>query len=380
MKSFILEHLEEILVEWEAFAGTQTPAADAMDSVALRDHAKQMLLAIAKDIETSQTKDQQEQKSKGRGPASAHETAAEAHGALRQQVGFDLGQLIAEFRALRASVLKIWVAKERYGDAQSAYEMARFNEAIDQALCESVATFSAELSRSRETFLGVLGHDLRTPLGAVWTAVEILAKSDSMQKRERAYDAATRSLGSMRAMISDLLDFTRSRLGKGIPVMPAAEDLERICRASVAEVALAYPKASIQFAGAGRLEGEFDRERMLQVFSNLLGNAVQHGDPLTGVAMFAKEDGDFLRVEVNNRGKPIPPQHLQSIFEPLVQLEGATGATERKSSMGLGLYIAREIVNAHGGSLEATSSEQAGTTFTVALPRTARPRAAFARA
>jgi signal transduction histidine kinase len=376
MPSFILENIEEILVEWDAFAATQSPAADAMDAVALRDHAKQMLQAIARDIETAQTSAQQDLKSKGLAPSPSLETAAEAHGALRQQVGFDLGQLIAEFRALRASVLKIWVTKKYYGDEQKAYEIARFHEAIDQALTESVATFSAELGRSRDTFLGILGHDLRSPLGAVWNAVEILAKSDDGAARDKAFSAATRSLGSMRTMISDLLDFTRTRLGKGIPVMPAVEDLERVCRACVAEVALAYPKSTIDFAAAGALEGEFDPERMQQVFSNLLGNAVRHSERGTGVAMIAKAEGDTLRVDVNNRGKPIAAQDLEAIFDPMVQLDEGRRTAGQATNLGLGLYIAREIVQAHGGSIKATSSVADGTTFSVSLPRAGKKRSA----
>lgn len=367
MRSFILEHMDEILVEWEAFASTQTPAADTMDSAALRDHARRMLQAIAADIQTSQTGRQQELKSKGLGPVSAQESAAELHGALRQQVGFDLGQLIAEFRALRASVLRIWIATGAHGDPVTANEMARFNEAIDQALTESVATFSAELARSRETFLGILGHDLRSPLGALWNAVEILAKSAEPPQRDKALAAATRSLATMRAMISDLLDFTRTRLGKGIPVTLTAADLENVCRACVAEVAAAYPDATIGFTSHGVLHGEFDRERLHQVFTNLLGNAVQHGEPGAAIAMNAVAEGELLRVDVHNHGKPIAAPQLQAIFEPLVRLDDDDA--HRTSNLGLGLYIAREIVQAHGGSIEARSTQAEGTTFSVALPR-----------
>ena len=367
MASFIIEHLDEILTEWEAFASTQSPAADTMDVAALRDHAKQMLEAIARDIETSQTGAEQDLKSRGLAANQDPHSAAATHGALRQQGGFDLGQLVAEFRALRASVLRIWLSKKRFGDAPTAYEIARFNEAIDQALSESVATYSAELARSRDTFLAILGHDLRTPLGAMWGAVEILAKSKDEAARASAYAAGKRSLAAMGDMIRDLLDFTRTRLGKGIPISPDAASLEGICAASIEEMSLAYPGATFALTAEGDTTGAFDRERMHQVVSNLLGNAVQHAAPGSQIVVATGVDDETLWLGVTNRGPLIPPEHLHSIFDPLVQL--APGDGPRATNMGLGLYIAREIVAAHGGRIEASSSAQQGTTFAVRLPR-----------
>ena len=367
MASFIIEHMEEILGEWEAFASTQSPAADTMDVTALRDHAKQMLEAIARDIETSQTGEEQDLKSRGLAANQDAHSAAAVHGALRQHGGFDLGQLVAEFRALRASVLRIWLAKEGFGDAATAYEVARFNEAIDQALAESVATYSTELARSRDTFLAILGHDLRTPLGAMWGAVEILAKSTKPAAQAAAYAAANRSLGSMGTMIRDLLDYTRTRLGKGIPIAPDTANLERVCEASVQEMSLAHPGASFALTAEGDTTGAFDRERMHQVVSNLLGNAVQHAEPGSQVVLRAGIEDEMLWFGVTNRGPLIAPERLHSIFDPLVQL--VPGEDARASNMGLGLFIAREIVRAHGGKIEASSSAEEGTTFAVKLPR-----------
>jgi signal transduction histidine kinase len=368
--SFIVDHMEEILTEWEAFAETMTPAADTMDTAALRDHAKQMLEAIARDIQTDQSREEQDLKSKGLGPDAGANTAAAAHGALRQQVGFDLGQLVAEFRALRASVLRIWLARKGYADAPSAYEMARFNEAIDQALGESVTTYSAELAKSRDTFLAILGHDLRTPLAALWGAVEVLSSSRGDAGHARAHAAANRSLAAMSGMIRDLLEYTRTRLGKGIPVTRAPEDLESVCRACVVEMSLAYPNAAFEFSSEGAALGSFDRERMQQVVSNLVGNAVQHATAGTAIVLANGREGETIWLRVTNQGPSIPPEHLQTIFDPLVQLAPGEPAPSRSTNLGLGLFIAREIVLAHGGSIEAASSAKAGTTFTVRLPGT----------
>ncbi|MGZ5038939.1 MAG: ATP-binding protein [Usitatibacter sp.] len=375
MPSFITQHLDEIVGEWEAFARTMTPAAATMDSPALRDHAKQMLEAIVADIGTAQSDSEQALKSKGLGPTRAFETAAAAHGVLRQHVGFDLGQLVAEFRALRASVLRIWVRKEKYTDPESAYELARFNEAIDQALAESVETYSEELTKSRDTFLGILGHDLRSPLSAISGALHILAKSTDEGVRTKMLATGTRSVAAMSAMIRDLLEYTRSRLGKGIPVVPAAQNLELVCKVAINEVSLAYPQTSFRFEASGPLDGTFDLERIHQVISNLLNNAVQHGRPNIPVSLIAEGSDDILAFRVNNDGSPISPGHLESIFDPLVQIPTQGEEAHRTTNLGLGLFIAREIVLAHGGTIEATSSAQDGTTFSVVLPRNAADRA-----
>jgi len=367
MSSFVLAHLEPILVEWDAFAARQSPAADTMDLPELRDHARQMLETIARDIETAQSPLQQELKSKGLKPDIRGRSAASAHGALRQKVGFHLGQLVGEFRALRASVLRIWLASDRHGDAPTAQEIVRFNEAIDQALAESVETYSIELARSRDTFLGILGHDLRTPLGAMWGAVEILAKADKGASRTSAYAVANRSLAAMGAMIRDLLDFTRTRLGKGIPVAPVTADLEQVCQAAILEMTLAYPGSRFDLACDGRTDALFDRERMHQVVSNLLGNAVQHGDAGAPIGLRVVLTGDSLQLDVSNRGPQIPEAQLQSIFDPLVQAAPEDAGARHATNMGLGLFIAREIVHAHGGTISAASAA-AGTTFTVRFP------------
>jgi hypothetical protein len=370
LASFILQNLDEIVSEWEAFARTIDPT---MDTLALRDHARPMLEAIAADIKTAQSKKEQAQKSKGQqANGAAGGAAAAIHGALRHTVGFDLTQLVSEFRALRATVLRLWVAKEGYGDAESAYEMARFNEAIDEALAESVVSYSKELSKSRDTFLAMLGHDLRSPLGAIAGALSVLTSSASPEVHAKASAAGTRSVATMESMIRDLLDYTRTRLGKGIPVKPAPGDLGEVCRIAVGELALNYPKTGFRLDSQGTLQGVFDTERIRQVVSNLLNNAVQHGKAGRPISLLASGSGDTLALEVINEGPGIPDEHLQAIFEPLVQGEAGIAASKASTNLGLGLYIAREIVTAHGGSIEASSSPQGPTRFSVRLPRKAR--------
>jgi signal transduction histidine kinase len=370
MASFLIDHLDEIVDEWETFAGTLSPAADVMDPVELRDHARQMLEAIARDLQTTQSDTQQAQKGKGLAPAApGPPTPAAMHGLLRQRVGFDLRQLVAEFRALRASVLRIWVAKKHYEDPQAAYELARFNEAIDQALAESVDTYSAELNKSRDTFLGILGHDLRSPLSAVSGALHVVATAPEAADREAAFSAGKRGVAAMSAMIRDLLEYTRARLGNGIPVVSARASLESVCKTAISEISLVHPQSAFRFECGSNLDGMFDVERLQQVIANLLNNAVRYGKRGTPVSMIAAGDADMLRLKVHNFGPPIAAHDLQSIFQPMVRLHPEMDDSRGAQSLGLGLFICLEIVRAHGGALEVESSEKAGTTFTVSLPR-----------
>ena len=380
MTSFIIEHMDEIVAEWESFARDVSPASAGMDSVALRDHVRQMLVAIAKDLETEQTGAEQTRKSKGDAPALAgnDDTAAETHGQLRHTAGFDLGELVAEFRALRASVLRIWVASRRNEDPVSAYEITRFNEAIDQALAESVATYSAELTRSRDTFLAILGHDLRSPLGALDNALHLLSLPDGDANRAETVAVGKRSVLTMSGMIQDLLEYTRTRLGKGIPVTLAQADLKAVCRAAFNEVCLAYPQRAFRFdAPMGDLGGMIDAARMHQVVTNLLNNAVQHGQVGFPVSLAAGANEQNFNIQVKNRGRPLAPELLQVIFDPLVQIPAEDPASER-TNLGLGLFIAQEIVEAHGGTIEATSSGEE-TVFTLEIPRKARNPSVQAR-
>ena len=369
MTSFILEHLDEITAEWESFARGVSPAAATMDSSALRDHAKQMLQAIAKDIETSQSSDQQELKSKGLAAVSGVETAAESHGALRHNAGFDLSELVAEFRALRASVLRLWVGKAtKDADPGHAYEIARFNEAIDQALAESVATYSEELAKSRDMFLAILGDDLSRPLRAVSAVLDVLSGTLDGARRAEVAAAGTRNVAAMSAMISDLLEYTRTRLGKAIPITPVEANLANVCNAVVDEVSHSYPQTAFRFESGGQLDGVFDSARMHQVVANLLNNAVQHGKRGSPVSMLAVGDNENLTLQVKNNGV-IRHELLQVIFDPVVRIPAMEAADSGNAAkLGLGLFVAREIVLAHRGTIHATSSASDGTTFTVELP------------
>jgi signal transduction histidine kinase len=376
LAQFIIDNLESILVEWEAFAASLLSPGQTMTSLALRDHARQILLAIAEDIETNQTALEQGYKSKGFVPiAESTRTAAMTHGALRHLAGFDLRQLAAEFRALRASVLRLWL-KRGADDPTALYQMTRFNEAIDQALAESIANYSDEVAHSRDTFLAILGHDLRSPLSAIANSSLYLG-SPGVLPAGAPLDAArriNRSAARMSSMIKDLLEYTRTRLGRAIPIAPEVSSMEKICRSAFDEIRAAHPEREFRLDTGGELEGHFDGERLQQVLSNLLSNAVQHGERSHPITLSAHGEPDKITVQVKNRGRPIPADQLLVIFNPLVQvpLDQDDEDAGLSSGLGLGLYIAHEIVPMHGGTLAAKSSDQEGTVFSAHLPRTPR--------
>ena len=365
--------MEAILTEWESFAETILPAAETMTSRALRDHAKQILEAVARDIETTQTDRQQSDKSKDLAPApTGKETAATTHGELRHLAGFDLKQLGSEYRALRASVIRMWKAQlPELGDDEFN-DMMRFNEAIDEALAASIVSYSDEVDRSRQTFLAILGHDLRSPLNSISMASVYLLKSGGLDPKQT--DIASRiktSAATMSHMINDLLTYASAQIGREIPIFLKEANMENICRVALDEIQTAYPDAVFHFECAGDTKGYFDPARIQQVLSNLLNNAVKYGESGLPVTLSAAGEAESMVIKVKNFGNTIPREFLQIIFNPLIQLPSdETNSNPRlTASIGLGLFIAREIVKGHHGTIEVQSSEDDGTVFLVRIPR-----------
>lgn len=376
LADFIESRLDAIVREWDAFAATRVPASAKMDALALRDHAPQILRAIAADLRTPQTAPEQLAKSHGLVPvvAGAPHTAAEVHGTLRAQGGFSISQLVSEYRALRSSVLRLWALAGGSSELASAAEdVMRFNEAIDQAIAESVDFYSQEVDRGRHLFLGVLGHDLRTPL----SSIQMTAHHLSQLRSDDVVSAAARRLINsgvrMQALLDDLLDYSRATLQYGISIEPANADLAIICANLVDEALSARPDRKITLEITGEPRGIWDAKRLHQALCNLVFNALDHGTSREPVRVCVVGTTQGTTVSIANEGA-IPPDMLSTIFDPLrrrpverdTQLSDASG-----SHLGLGLFIAREIVKAHGGEIEV-SSNAGETTFSVHLPRQAR--------
>lgn len=357
---FIRDHREEIIVEFAIFARTLMPAGDDMSEAELRDHAEEILAATIHDLGRAQTPQEQASKSQGRGAAHAMEVSGRMHADNRIRHGFTFRAVLAEFRALRATVLRLY---EDSG-ASDLTEVRRFNEAVDEALTESMERFGQKTDLFRDQFIGVLSHDLRQPLGAIITGAALLAlPEDSPEQRGRVVTLLMSSAQRMQRMIGDLLDLTRVRLGGTIPLRRRPTDLQKVCEEVVLENRAGRPEAVLRVHTSGNLVGNWDTDRLAQVVSNLVGNAIQHGEG-TPVTVTADETDGAVTLAVHNSGAPIPPEALTSIFEPLAR----GGRDDRVHSIGLGLFIARAIVSAHGGELDVRSSGDQGTTFTARLP------------
>ena len=370
LADFILANMEAILKAWEAFAGTLSPAADIMSPLALRDHAKQILLAIAADLRTTQTRDAQEQKSLGLAPKlmGTPETAAETHAVLRAQSGFDINQLAAEYRALRASVLRLWSDAHKL-DETSVNDVIRFNEAIDQALAESVSFFSARVEQSRTLLLGMLGHDMRSPLQVITLAATQLSALDAGAEVSEAASLLIHSGLRMKTLLDDLLDYNRFQLGVGIRVTRTRVDLASLFEVQLKQLRAANPARPIELRVNGAAEGEFDAPRVQRLLDNLAVNAIKYGDPGSLIVVDLAGDDDNVHFEVRNHGPAIEQSALNDLFEPLKRgSKNEDPSSSSDGSLGLGLFIAREVAKAHGGEITATS-RNGESVFAVRLPK-----------
>ena len=373
LAEFILRDMEHILTEWEAFAATHLPAATRMNSSALRDHAPEILRAIVLDLNSPQTPDEQDQKAKGGvpRPRDGTNTAAQTHAVLRAEAGFSVVQMASEYRALRASVLKLWTAAARDLDIDlvAAMEDARrFNEAIDQALMESVTYFTQEVERTRNLFLAVVGHDLRNPLDTILKNVEYLSRLGMEGVASEVLGRLTRGGVRIKHLLDDLLDFNRAALGGRISITVAEVDLAEVCALEINDFQSAHRDREIRFSAAGNLHGVWDAARIQQLLSNLLKNAIDYGARDEAIKVRAAGMDREVVLSVHNGGTPIPEATLTQLFEPLKRGDAGRDRRRSNSHLGLGLFIAREIARAHGGSIHASSDEH-GTSFTLHLPR-----------
>ena len=228
-----------------------------------------------------------------------------------------------------------------------------------------------EALRLNEMFVAILGHDLRTPLSTILTSTELLRRAPDTDTvceiAERVRNGARR----MQALVENVLDLARARLAGGIPLKRDDVDLAALIRASVQEQQAVAPQVRFDLQVTGDVRGEWDPDRLTQVLSNLLGNALQHGESGRPVEVMA--DGtrpDWVSITVSNSGR-IPPEALPHVFDPFA---AARRPRSRHEGLGLGLYIVRQIVAAHGGEIGVHVEQEARTVFRLTLPRGGRTR------
>lgn len=367
LPGFIESNIDSLVDEWAEFASQIGLEGDPLSSRELQDSARMMLARIAADMRTSQNAAQQKAKSRGeRSPASDVNEAAQVHADDRLSQGFKLDDVVAEFRALRATVLRRW-ANEFIVDAAAFEEVIRFNEAIDQTLSESVRQYTMQVESTRDRFAGVLAHDLRSPLGSIANSAQlILLRDDTSLPCMKAAANVQRSATRMKKMVDDLLDYTRTRLGDTLPVDRQRMDVGRLCTYASDEVVAAYPNAEVDVRLLGDLMGDWDSGRISQLMANLIVNAIQHGT--STVRVCATGEDRHVTLAVSNAGTPIPTKALPTLFDPLTRSVSSAEKRGVAAGIGLGLYICKRIAQAHHGKLDVTSNAQQ-TTFTVTLPR-----------
>lgn len=370
LSDFISRDLEPISEQWEAFAATLLPAAAHLESSELREHMREILQTVAMDLRASQTREAQREKSLGRGTGlidPTEETSAQKHGVLRARAGFNVNQLAAEYRALRASVLRLWMDDCEPG-IPDLDDIIRFNEAIDQALAESVTSFNARIEQNRNLLLGMLGHDLRSPLQAIQVTASYLALLNAGEQVSKAAGRLIRSGARIQGLLDDLTEFNRTKLGVGINVRLTSVSLADVLADEVEELRAIHPDRQIDYHVSGDLQGEWDGPRLQQLLGNLVLNAIRYGAQDTPVRVMLIGDAKAVRINVINSGSAIQSATLACIFDPLTRGLDRQSEGERSGSLGLGLYIASEIAKAHHGSIEGRSDDTE-TVFSVLLPR-----------
>jgi len=370
LADFIHENKKQIAGEWENFARTLTPAANDMTPLALRDHIQEILAFIVSDINSPETSSEQIQKSHGGKEKESTPTAAETHAALRLAGGFDIDQMVSEYRALRASVIKLWSRANTQMDSADIIDLTRFNESIDQELAESVSHYTQKVSYSKDLFMGILSHDLRSPLNAISMSAQLQLNAGTSKERQtmlatQIFECSSR----ITAIVNDLLDVTRARFGSGLPVIRAPMDMGSVSRQLVHEMQAANPTRTILLEVSGDLEGKWDKARIGQVFSNLIVNAVQYSFKDSSINITVKGGLEDVVLSVHNMGVPIPPEKFGTLFASLTRAVTDEGDHPMEVNLGLGLFITEEIVVSHGGTIDVTSSKEDGTTFTARFPR-----------
>jgi len=245
---------------------------------------------------------------------------------------------------------------------------------LSEDMAAAIATIARQIAiavdrdaseRFRELFIGILGHDLRNPLNAVLMAQHLLLET-AAEPEKRLLTRLGNSAKRMERMITQLLDFTRARSGGGIALMREPADLSAICAQAVDELKTAYPERQIDMTVAGDARGLWDVDRMAQVFSNLIANAITYGSSDTPVQIRVVATPLQVVCTVRNHGAPIPAELIPYLFDPFRRARQAKAAAAQ--GLGLGLFICHQIVAAHGGTTVVESSESAGTQLTVTLP------------
>jgi signal transduction histidine kinase len=369
--ALLSERKSALLERWIAAVRSDPaiPSVQRLDDDEVRDYVPKLIDELAESMAQSART--------GPRGATGHEIggtdAARVHARDRFATHYTLAELLRELAWLRGVLLDL-AAEDTKLEGWTVDEAKLVHQAIDEvmitAAVEMEQASAQELRRDlafRELFIGILGHDLRNPLSSiVFTTAALLRAEEIPPGQARALRRIAASADRMGKLIHDMLDLTRLRSGGGLAVERRPVDLGKVCREVIEELEVIHANRSIVWTADGDLWGAWDPDRLAQLVSNLVGNALTYSPEGTPVRVSGRADGPGVALDVNNQGPPIPPQTMETLFDPFRRgPESARG----KGGLGLGLYVAQKIVEAHGGSIRAESDAARGTTFTVVLPR-----------
>ena len=369
LAGFIRLNESEIVAAWEEFAQKYLPAAMHMDRATLRDHIVGLLRFIADDLETPETERERSEKAKGQGPkgGGANDSAAETHADLRFTGGFDTVEMLSEFRALRASVTKLWRAA--WDDPEDIIpDLLRFNESIDQVMTESLSRYTEKLNYAGSLLVSTLVNDFRNTLTAVSDSAESLANGKLDHHQTQLVSRIESGASHVNLIVSDLVDAVRVRIGEGVPIKLAPIDMAEAIMEVAKESEEAHPDRKFEVETVGNLKGNGDLTRIRQILSILIDSAMQYGLKTSKISVAGKACRNDLILSVHTEGA-IPPDTVITIFDPLTRGCDEDMAPSGATGLNLGLFIAKGIVTAHGGKITVVSDEKQGTTFTAEFPR-----------
>jgi signal transduction histidine kinase len=361
---------EDLIDRWtrRVLEDPKVPQANRLERPELLDHVPTLIDHIVDALDSAT---QESGSGEAGGRAIGTNQDAEGHAAHRAAERYSIEEALRELSHLRGAIVELCSEEGVNLEGEAA-------QLVHTTLDETMQTCGREMERAslafHDRFIGILGHDLRNPLGSIsFAAAALLQRPDLPADQTRYLRRIASSAERMTGMIADLLDLTRSRLGGGLPIAPKPADMHAICRQVLDELEGIRPSSPLTLELQGNGDGVWDPDRVAQVLSNLLSNALEYSAPQKPVRVRVRDHGANVIIEVNNQGTAIAPEMLASIFDPFRQGSQSERAGSR-GGLGLGLFIARQIAEAHGGSLEVSSTPEAGTTFAVHLPRS-HPRA-----
>jgi len=355
---FIHESLDDILSEWERECAA---AAAGPEPRARRVHFGKVLHAVAEEMKRIKAVEPAAGAAASdpvRAPRAEAPAAPHSHAS----------QLVDDYASLRASVVRQWRRKHPSPSGADVDDLVRFNEAMDRSLAELTATFSSSPAQPQPLFLGVLNHELRTSVASILMSAQVLTHRSAPGSPEaKAAQRILRSCEQLRQTLDALSDFTKVRLGDHLQVDRVEDDMGVLCKQALDAFARVDPERRVRLTSDGDLSGDWDTARIGEAIAGLLGHVARFASRGSVITIAAEgHAADEVTITVHGDGTPIDVETLQTIFDPVARVESENATY---AGLGLGLFIVRKVVDAHGGHVSVEAAPGTGTTFTVVLPR-----------